>query len=158
MDLSKEGLCENPVDGYTSLQKPGNLGDDGDHGYSHVIRSPADVHRLEQNMAGTGASPDSGTNLMGEYDFPISSTETYPFAVCISKTMIFSNFCRGNMIEICIKSIQRNFKGIGPETSNFLLKQKRIFVSTFGLDRQISQCLTRRRSLPVESLQGFDII
>ena len=105
MDLSKEGLCENPVDGYTSLQTHSNLGDDGDHGYSHVIRSPADVHRSEQNMAGTGASPDSGTNLMGEYDFPISSIETNPFAVCISKTMIFSNFCRGNMIEIGIKSI-----------------------------------------------------
>ena len=69
LDLSKEGLCENPTGGYTSLQTPGNHGDSGDHGYSQVVRTPADIHRSEQKMAGTGVSPDSATNLMGEYAF-----------------------------------------------------------------------------------------
>ena len=71
LDLSKEGLCENPTGnmGYTSLQMSGNHGDGGDHGYSQMVRTPADVHRSEQRMWGIGVSPDSATNLMGKYVF-----------------------------------------------------------------------------------------
>ena len=62
LDLSKEGLCENPTGdypGYTSLHTPCNHSENGDHSYSQVIRTPADVHVSDQLMLGSGASPDS---------------------------------------------------------------------------------------------------
>lgn len=69
LDLSKEGLCENPVDdlpGYTSLHEAGNRGDTGDHSYSQMLRTPADVHNSEQRMTGLEKSPDSTTDLIGK--------------------------------------------------------------------------------------------